>query len=123
MIDAVVSSSDLLQINIGSTQTPYVNPSALSSGQVRYNPSTTKLEVLDGGSNSWHELPGQFASIGFGFEVEETIKWAREQMRKEHEWRKLAEKNQGMKTAFENYQQAKGNLEILTQLTKEFKND
>ena len=121
MISSVVSSSGLLQVNIGSTQTPYVNPTALSSGQVRYNPSTARLEVLDGGSSTWHELPGQFASIGFGFDIEETIMWAREQMRKEREWQQLAENNQAVKAALDQLNQSKQNIEILSHLIKDAK--
>jgi hypothetical protein len=121
MINSVVSSTNLLQINIGSNQTPYINPSALSSGVLRYNPNNRKIEILDGGSNTWYEYTGDFVSIGLAVDVEETINWAKEQMRKEREWTKLAENNQGIKAAFENYQQAKANLELLSHLTKDTK--
>jgi hypothetical protein len=121
MIDSIVSSSKLLQINVGSNRTPYINPNALSSGQVRYNPNNRKLEILDGGSNTWYEYPGGSAGIGFEVDVEETIIWAREQMRKEREWIRLAENNQGIKNALENYQQSKLNLELLSHLTKDSK--
>ena len=121
MIDSIVSSSKLLQINVGSNQVPYIDSNALSSGNIRYNPNNRKLEILDGGSNSWHEFAGEFVSIGLTVDVEETIIWAREQMRKEREWIRLAENNQGIKNALENYQQSKLNLELLSHLIKDSK--
>jgi hypothetical protein len=121
MISSVVSSSSLLQISIGSNQVPLINPNALSSGQIRYNPNNRKIEILDGSSNSWNEYQGEFVSIGFSLDIEETLNWAKEQMRKEREWIRLAENNQSIKNALENYQQSKLNLEVLSHLTKDIK--
>jgi hypothetical protein len=116
MINSIISSSRLLQITVGSNYIPYVNVDALSSGTVRYNPNSHKLEIFDGGSNSWHEYPGQFVSIDFAFDVEETIGWAKTQMRKERDWQRLAENNPGMKVVLENYYKSREHLEILSYL-------
>jgi hypothetical protein len=120
MIESIVAINSLLQISVSNGQKPYINTTALSSGSVRFNPDSQCLEVFDGGANTWHRLPGSHATVSLGHEAEESIRWARKQMLKEQEWKKLAENNQAVKTALEQLEQAKKNIEILSHLSKDY---
>jgi acetylornithine/succinyldiaminopimelate/putrescine aminotransferase len=119
MIDSIISTNPLVQVSVSSGQKPYINGSALSSGSVRFNPSTQNLEVFDGGSNTWFPFVGSQAVVSLGHELEESVKWARKQMLKEQEWRKIAENNQAVKAALEQFEQARKNIELLAHLSKD----
>jgi acetylornithine/succinyldiaminopimelate/putrescine aminotransferase len=86
---------------------------------VRFNPNTQNLEVFDGGSNTWFPIVGSQAVVSLGHEVEESVKWARKQMLKEQEWKKIAENNQAVKAALEHFEQARKNIELLAHLSKD----
>jgi hypothetical protein len=93
----------------------------LSSGSVRFNPITNRLEVFDGGSNRWQELIGEFVNIGFSLDIEETLEWAKQSMRKEREWHRLAEGNEAVRLALEKFEEAKKNLEVTAYLSTQNK--
>ena len=117
----MLTSSSHLQVSVGSDHSPFINSTALSSGNVRFNPITNRLEVFDGGSNRWQELIGEFVNIGFSLDIEETLEWAKQAMRKEREWLRLAEGNEAVKLALEKYEEAKKSLEITAYLSSQNK--
>lgn len=89
------------------------------SGTLRFNPTQQSMEVYDGSSNIWKKITGSDITIEMDHEFEETLHWARDRMRRENEWKKLAESNESIKLALEDYEKAKSNLELMTLLVKE----
>lgn len=116
----ITSSSPLIHINTSSTHTPYISPGAQSAGILRYNTATHKKEVYDG--NSWQELSTPMTTVSVDPTVEIAIKWVMNQINKEAEIKALAKTHASIQHAVDNVDQAKKELELIYQLTKEHSN-
>lgn len=105
MIKGINSNSRHVVVTGGSTSQPYVNPTSLSSGQLRYNPSTQNIEIYDG--TMWQQMYSSYASVDLSEESKQILAWAAEKMRKEKELEELCEKYPGLKKARNNFEMFK----------------
>lgn len=115
MINNVYGSSEFLNVQT-YTNTPYISSSSLSAGQVRFNPTSRSMEVYDGAN--WITLASQ-AEVKLSPGAEEILRWGRQKMLEEQEWRTMAEKNPTIQDAYEKFKQAEEQLKILQALVKE----
>ena len=101
MIKGINSSSKHLSIHGGSISGPYFNSFAGQTmvGQLRYNPSSTNIEVYDG--NAWVMLPSAFPSIVINQDAEKAIDWAIRKQQEEVTLQDLLGKHPGLKEAYE----------------------
>jgi hypothetical protein len=116
----ITSSSPLIHINTSSTHTPYISPGAQSSGMLRYNTNTHHTEVYDG--NSWQQLSKPMTTVSVDETLEIAVRWVMEQMHKEAEIKAMAKTHASIQYAVDNVDQAKKELELIYQLTKEHSN-
>ena len=119
MINNIIPSGRYVQVSGGSAST-YVNGySGLQGvGNMRYNTSSQHMEVFDG--NNWVMLNMGSASVGLNGEAESLLDWAREKRNEELAWKSLAEKNQAVKIALDNLEQARRQLDITAKLAREY---
>lgn len=100
MIKNITSSSAYVTI-----QNPYMpniyNNGLLNVGQLRYNPSTTTMEVYDG--TTW-QMMGPSATVGLSWEADNAIRWAIEKQREEADLKLRMEQHPGLKDAYEKFQ-------------------
>ena len=115
MINNVYGGSEFLQVNTYAN-TPYVSIGSLSAGQVRFNPNNRSMEVYDGAT--WIMLASQ-AEVKLSPSAEEILRWGREKMEEERNWRVMAERNPTIKDAYEKFKQAEEQLKIVQALVKE----
>ena len=118
MIRSVTSSSPHLYTAGGGSSFPYVsyNPSNPIQGMLRINGSD--MEVFDG--NSWIKMYMSNADVGLSGSANSAIDWAIKKMEQEKEWQQLAEKNQAVKIALDNLEQARRQLDITAKLAREY---
>jgi hypothetical protein len=119
MIGTIVPSGRYVQTSGGGSST-YVNGySGLQGvGNMRYNTSSQRMEVFDG--NNWVMLAMDSVSVGLNHEAESLLDWAREKRNEELAWKALAEKNQAVKIALDNLEEARRNLDITAKLAREY---
>jgi hypothetical protein len=119
MIKGITQSGRYITVSNGNAST-YVNSYSGQQGvgNMRYNTSNQNMEVFDG--NSWVMLNMAHASVGLNGEAESLLDWAREKRNEELAWQSLAEKNQAVKIALENLEQAKQQLNITAKLARDY---
>lgn len=115
MINNVYGGGEFLNVQTYASH-PYVNISSLSAGQVRFNPNNRSMEVYDGAS--WVVLASS-AQVNLSPSAEEILRWGRQKMDEERNWRAMAEKNATIKDAYEKFKQAEEQLKMLQALVKE----
>ena len=117
MINSVTSSSPHLFAS-GGGSLPYVsqNYSNPMQGMLRINGS--EMEVFDG--NGWQKIYANHANVGLSGPASSAIDWAIKKMEEEKEWRQLAEKNQAVKIALDNLEQARQQVDIIAKLAREY---
>ena len=117
MIKTVTSSSPHMYA-AGSSTLPYVsyNPSNPAQGMLRLNGSD--MEVFDG--SSWVKIYLSNADIGLNGAANSAIDWAIKKMEEEKAWKELAEKNQAVKIALDNLEQARQQVDIVAKLAREY---
>ena len=117
MIKTVTSSSPHMYA-AGSSTLPYVsyNPSNPAQGMLRINGSD--MEVFDG--SSWVKIYLSNADIGLNGAANSAIDWAIKKMEEEKAWKVLAEKNQAVKIALDNLEQARQQVDIVAKLAREY---
>jgi len=101
MINSLQSGSQHLTISGGTTYVPYISPGAMSSGSVRYNTNTQKLEVYDG--VSWHSMVDN-AIIDLGHETKEVMEWAHKKMHEEKRLQELIKRHPGLKDLHDKFE-------------------
>jgi hypothetical protein len=74
------------------------------------------MEVYDG--SSWVMLASS-AEVKLSPGAEEILRWGRQKMLEEQEWREMAEKNSTIRDAYEKFKQAEEQLKIVKALVKE----
>jgi len=121
MIKNITSNSSLLSVSCFQGNTPYISPGAQSAGMIRYNTSMQRTEVYDG--NGWLELGGGYASIDIAPHVQSAINWVMAKMAEEAKIKELAKKHASVQHALDNVEQAKKELELIYQLTKDHTNE
>ena len=105
-------------VSAGNTALPYVGPNANNpmTGMLRIN--NTDIEVFNG--NSWQQLSTSYATVTLDQDILDIIQWARKKRDEELVWQSLAEKNQAVKIALENLEQAKQQLNITAKLARDY---
>ena len=85
------------------TAKPYVNmySGALNVGAVRYNPSSSLMEVYDG--NSWQQFRDD-STVDLANETKATLDWARQKMQEEQRLKQLMEQHPGLKDLHERFE-------------------
>ena len=118
MIKAIHSSGRYIQV-IGGSASTYVNanPGAQGVGNLRFNTSSQRLEVYDGGS--WQELNMPHASVGLNPDAEAAIEWAQRQMTEEKRLEVLAKEHPAVADAMEAVRQAQERVRIVAALVQE----
>lgn len=113
MIKGVMSSSPY--INVGSTNYPYVNMSTPSAGLLRYNGSSSCIEVYDG--TYWQSI-NTFQDINLTPFAKEILDWAYSKMQEEKVRESLAKTHPAISIALEHLKQAEEQLQTTIYLTK-----
>lgn len=119
MINSVTSSSQHLYTS-GGGSLPYVSVTYNGNnnpmhGMLRVNGS--EMEVFDG--SSWIKIYQGSANIGLNSSASAAIDWAIQKMEEEKSWKELAEKNQAVKIALDNLEQARQQVDIIAKLARE----
>ena len=85
------------------TAKPYVNmySGALNVGAVRYNPSSSLMEVYDG--TNWQQLRDD-STVDLANETKAILDWARKKMLEEQNLKQLMERHPGLKDAHEKFE-------------------
>ena len=101
MIKGINSSSRHITVSGGSVSGPYINNYSGQSmvGQLRYNNSTSNLEVYNG--TTWISMPAAYPSIQMNPAAESAIDWAMRKQAEEYRLQELMEKHPGLKEAYE----------------------
>lgn len=85
-----------------SSMRPYISPGGQSAGMVRYNTSTSNLEVYDG--ISWQMLTSSGSThIALDQMSQTAINWAMTKMQEERDLKQLMEKHPGLQDAYEKF--------------------
>lgn len=106
MIKGINGSSHYINVNQGyPASMPYVNPSALSAGSLRYNPGNQNMEVYDG--NSWMPIAANFATVDLPDWVKATLDWAHQRMMDEQKMEYYCAKYPGLEKARDNFEMFK----------------
>ena len=120
-ITNVSSSSPYLNVTSYQGSKPYISPGSQTAGMMRYNTNSQNMEVYDG--VSWQILGMGNATIELSGMAQTAINWVMAQMEREAEMRELAKKHASLQHAVDNVDQAKKELELIYQLTKDHTND
>ena len=115
MINNVYGGSEFLSVQTYAN-TPYINNSVLSAGQVRFNPTNRCMEVYDG--VSWIMLASQ-AEVRLSPGAEEILRWGREKMEEELKLKAMASKNITVADALEQFKKAEEQLKVVVALCEE----
>jgi hypothetical protein len=115
MINQVYGGSEFLNVQTYSNNF-YIDSTALSAGQVRFNPSNRNMEVYDG--NNWVTCTGS-AQVTLSNSAEEILRWAQKKMQQEQDWQAMAQRNPAVRDAYEKFQQAEEQLRIVEALVRE----
>lgn len=115
MIRSVVSNSPYLTVSTYGGGPGYISPGS-QAGQVRFNTSTSEMEVFDG--ISWKNMSGH-ADISLSPEAIMILEWGRKKMARETELRELAEQHPTVASALEALRNAEAQLDIVAILCKE----
>jgi hypothetical protein len=95
----------------------YFSPGASGSGMVRYNPNMSRMEVNDGAV--WLGL-GDDIRLELSKDAIDVIDWAKNKMAEEAEIKRLAESRPALKTALDNVEQARRELDLIFNLSKTY---
>ena len=85
------------------TARPYVNmySGALNVGAVRYNPSTSCMEVYDG--NAWQQYRDD-STVDLANETKSTLDWARQKMQEEQRLEQLMAQHPGLRDLHDRFE-------------------
>ena len=98
-----------MQVNNGSPAWPSIyssnhNPSNTAqsfSGQMRYNSTSSCMEIFDG--SVWQPVGNSISQIGLTPEAEEILDWARKKRQEEVNLMMRMEEHPGLKDAYERF--------------------
>ena len=94
----------------------YINPSAVSSGSLRYNPQLNRMEVYDG--STWMEF-GTSVNVDLTYRAQRILEWGQNKMREEEEYEQLAKTSPAVAEALNAKKHAEAQLRIVTALVKD----
>ena len=117
MIDHVYGGSHYLTVTSNSGTTPYINTSQPMTGMMRFNGSSSAMEVYDG--NGWQRVGGGSAMVDLSPQAQLILQWAEKKMADELAYKELAKKSNAVKIALDNIAEAERQLIITATLAKE----
>ena len=123
MIKGITQIGKYTQVTGGSASTMYINnySGQPGVGNMRYNPSTSNIEVFDG--NTWVMMATNYASVGLTGEAESLLDWAREQRNKQLALQAMADNHPAVKNAYEAFKRAEEQLDLVYKLSKDYENE
>ena len=123
MIKGITQTGRYTQVTGGSASSTYVNnySGQPGVGNMRYNPSTSNIEVFDG--SAWVMLSTTYASVGLTGEAEALLDWAREQRNKQWEYEAMAKDHPAVQNALMALERAKEQLDLVYKLSKDYENE
>lgn len=117
MIANIYGGSHYLTVTSNRGSTPYINTSQPMTGMIRFNSSSSGMEVYDG--NGWQSVGNGTAHIDLSYQAQEILNWAAKKMADEKAYKELAEKSNAVKIALDNLAEAERQLIITATLAKE----
>ena len=102
MIKNLTTSSTYLTLQGYSPTLPY--STALSAGQVRYNPNNEHMEVYDG--SNWGVITND-VTVGLSWDADSAIRWAIEKQKEEQELKAKMAKYPALKDAYDQLEMVK----------------
>ena len=118
MINQLYGGSEFITVSSSPGNTPYINPNQPMTGMMRFNGSSSAMEVYDG--NGWQRVGGGSGNIDLSPKAQEILRWAEKKMQEEMAWNELAETNKAVKLALENLEEARRQLTITAKLSREY---
>jgi len=115
MIKGIVPGVGLATSGSTSMQ-PYISPGSQSAGMLRYNSSSSNIEVYDG--VTWLTLSGGHVQVSLDGPTQEAVQWVRRQMEKEKRLEELAKKHPTVADAVAAVKYAQEQLDIVTTLVQ-----
>jgi hypothetical protein len=116
IVKSVTGNFQYVSVSSHGTAPSYMDQSLPGVGQVRYNPSSYRMEVYDG--NGWYMLGGD-VNVDLSPNVKEIIDWAGRKMDEEAELEKLAQTSPTIQDALNRVREAEAQLKVLTALVRE----
>jgi hypothetical protein len=116
MIKQLSSNSSYIFLSQTNSKA-YFSPGASGAGMVRYNPNIGRMEVNDG--SVWLGL-GDDIHLALSNDAIAVIDWAKNKMAEEAEIKQLAESRPALKTALDNVEQARRELDLIFNLSKTY---
>ena len=110
IFDSNIVGGKGIMISGGSTM-PYIG-FGQSSGNMRFNSNSQRLEIYDG--CAWHSPSNSSITIEFTPEIQSALEWVCRQQEKEKRIQELAKKNASVEFALKDLQQAEDRLQIVT---------
>ena len=118
MISNLYGGSEFITVSSNPGSTPYINPSQPMTGMMRFNGSSSSMEVYDG--NGWQRIGGGSGNIDLSQRAQAILKWAEKKMLEEQEWQQLAETSSAVKIALENLKEAERQLNVTAKLARDY---
>jgi hypothetical protein len=97
-----ITGGRYIEVSGGTSLDPYISPSAIDAGMVRYNTRSRSMEVNDG--DSWIQLGMSYANLELTPEAQSILDWAKKKMAEEQQLDELCEKYPGLRKARDNYE-------------------
>ena len=117
MIKGITGSGHIF-VNNNYFSGPYVSPNSNNPMQGIIRLNGNNMEVFDG--SCWIAMSGAYPSIELDGITQATLKWAMNKMEEEQRWTELAKKNQAVKIALDNVDQAREQLNITAKLARDY---
>jgi len=117
MIKGITSSSPFLVVSNGSPMNPYISPGSQSAGMMRYNTSSSNIEVYDG--VAWKQMDGSYTTVDLSPEAQDLLQWARTQRQLDLNRKFLIENNPALKKAYEAIKRAEDNFDFLSKFVED----
>ena len=108
----ITSTSPYIQVN---SHKPYIQ-SGSNSGALRYNTMNQSLEVYDG--HMWQSIELN-ATVSADYQLNNTVSWVQERIKKEAKWREKAKQFPTMADAIKDWELAEERLDVLDILCQE----
>jgi len=117
MIKGITSSSPFLVVSNGSPMNPYISPGSQSAGMMRYNTSSSNIEVYDG--VAWKQMDGSYTTVDLSPEAQDLLQWARTQRQLDLNRKTLIENSPALKKAYEAIKRAEDNFDFLSKFVED----
>lgn len=116
MIKGIIPGVGLTTSGNSSMQ-PYISPGSQSAGMLRYNSSSSNVEVYDG--VTWLTLSSGPTQVSLDGPTQEAVQWVRRKMEQEKRLEELAKKHPAMADALAAVKHAQEQLDIVTILVQQ----